>query len=102
MKYVERFFRYVFWAVLTTAIAWVVRKAFQRAARQSGAAGPRVEPSAAMAKTKELFRDPVCGTYVAEELGYSLSQGKEILHFCSRECMEHFRAGSRLAAGAGA
>ena len=100
MKYVERFFRYVFWVVVTATIAWVAKQAFQRAARQSGTAGPQFEPRAPMAKAKELFRDPVCGTYVAEDFGYSLMQGNENLHFCSRDCMEHFRAGSRLAAGA--
>lgn len=100
MKYVERFLRYIFWVVVTATVAWLIKKAFQRAAWQSGAAGQRVDPRASMAKAKELFRDPVCGMYVAEDLGYSLMQGNENLHFCSRECMEHFRAGSLLAAGA--
>jgi YHS domain-containing protein len=100
MKYVERFFRYVFWVVVTATIAWVIKKAFQRAARQNGATGQQIDHDARMAKAKELFRDPVCGTYVAEDVGYSLMQGRESLHFCSRDCMEHFRAGSRLASGA--
>jgi len=100
MKYVERFFRYVFWVVVTAAVAWVVKKAFQRAVRPSGTVSGRVEPRAPMAKAKELFRDPVCGTYVAEDVAYSLMQGGENLHFCSRDCREHFRAGCRLAAGA--
>lgn len=100
MKYLERFFRYVFWVAVTATVAWVLKKALQRAARRNGAANERVEPRTPMARAKELFRDPVCGTYVAEDVAYSLMQGGENLHFCSRDCMEHFRAGSRLAAGA--
>ncbi|MGB6875651.1 MAG: hypothetical protein WBD87_06415 [Candidatus Acidiferrales bacterium] len=34
MKYLERFLRYIFWAVVTAAIAWFVKKAFQRAAEE--------------------------------------------------------------------
>jgi YHS domain-containing protein len=111
MKYLERFLRYIFWVVVTASIAWIVKKAFQRAAeaQRPGAVRGRVEPSVTAAKAKALFRDPVCGTYVAEDISYLLEQGKETLHFCSRDCMEHYqrdlrseddRAANRLAAGA--
>lgn len=100
MKSVKRFFRYIFWVAVTATIAWVIRRAFQSSARQSKSVGQRSDPNAPATKTKELFRDPVCGTYVAEDVGYSFIVGRESLHFCSRDCMEHFRASSRLAAGA--
>lgn len=102
MKYLERFFRYVFWLVVTASIAWIVGKTFQRAAdaqRRGAARGP-IEPGASAPKTRALFRDPMCGTYVAEDISHVLEQGRETLHFCSRDCMEHYRAGNRLAAGA--
>jgi YHS domain-containing protein len=102
MKYLERFFRYVFWLVVTASVAWIVRKAFQRAVeaqRPEAAHGP-IEPGVPAPKTRALFRDPMCGTYVAEDISYLLEQGRETLHFCSRDCMEHYRAGNRLAAGA--
>jgi YHS domain-containing protein len=92
MKSVQRFFRYVFWAVVTAAIAWIVRKAFQRAAEHSsGNARAMVQPTAATQRPKALVRDPVCGTYVAEDISYSLIQGGENLHFCSRDCAEKYR-----------
>ncbi len=91
----------MFWALVTAVVAWIFKKAFQHAAEQkSNPMTGRVQPSAPMAKTKELFRDPVCGTYVAEDVAFSLAQGGGNLHFCSRGCIEHFRAGRRLAAGA--
>jgi YHS domain-containing protein len=101
MKYLERFFRYVFWVVVTAAIAWIVKKAFQRAARSQNAnvRGP-VRANAPMERPKTLVRDPVCGTYVAEDISYSLMQGGESLHFCSQNCMKHYQEANRLAAGA--
>ena len=99
MKYVERFFRWVIWAVVAAVVAWIFKKAFRHATDQSGTVSGRVEPRAPMTAARELFRDPVCGTYVAEDVGYLLTQGGENLHFCSRDCMEHFRASNRLAAG---
>lgn len=101
MKYVGRFFRWVFWVAVTAVVAWIFKKAFEQAARRNNKTMPGpVQPSAAVGKAKELFRDPVCGVYVAEDVAYSLMQGGESLHFCSRDCMEHFRAKMRLAAGA--
>lgn len=35
-------------------------------------------------------RDPVCGTFVSTEVSHRLVQGKEVLHFCSKECMETY------------
>lgn len=101
MRYLERFFRWIFWALVTAVVAWIFKKAFQQATGNNsrtvrGGTAPRVP----VAKTKELFRDPVCGTYVAEDVAFSLVEGGENLHFCSRDCVEHFRAGRRLAAGA--
>jgi hypothetical protein len=88
MKYLERFFRWMFWVVVTAVVAWIFKKAFQHAAGQnSNTVHGRVAPSAPITKTKELFRDPVCGTYVAEDVAFSLVQGGENLHFCSRDCM---------------
>ncbi|MFZ0212428.1 MAG: hypothetical protein WBE20_15075 [Candidatus Acidiferrales bacterium] len=100
LKFLGRFFRYIFWIVVTAGITWLVRKMFQQAMRTSVGSprGPvRVEPPAA---PQQLFRDPVCGTYVAENISHSLVQGSQTLHFCSRNCIEQYRAADRLAAGA--
>jgi YHS domain-containing protein len=101
MKYLERFFRYVFWVVVTAVIAWIVKKAFQRAAGpQNVNVRGHVQANGPMQRQKVLVRDPVCGTYVAEDISYSLMQGGENLHFCSQNCMKHYQEANRLAAGA--
>lgn len=92
MRYLERFLRYIFWIAVTAAAAWFVKKLFTDAARKTSTAS---RPAAAMHKPKALFQDPVCGTYVAEEVSLRLGskEDDQDLHFCSRECMEQYRRG---------
>ena len=100
MRFLARIFRAAAWFLFAAAIAWLLKRIFASdAERQVSTANARgrVEPAP---RTKLLYRDPVCGSYVAEEISYPWEQGKETLHFCSRECMEHYRAGERIAAGA--
>ncbi len=47
---------------------------------------------------KPLYRDPWCGTHVSPEISYPLEQGGQVLHFCSAECRERYRASLRRAA----
>jgi YHS domain-containing protein len=100
MKYVERFFKWIFWAAVTAVVAWIFKKALQSAGPQNASMRGRVQPNAPMQGPKRLVRDPVCGTYVAEDISYSLMQGGESLHFCSQNCMKHYQEANRFAAGA--
>ena len=111
MKYLERFLRYVFWIAITAAIAWVAKEFFTGTVRKNaGNARAAQQSGPELPKGKELFRDPVCGTYVAEDISQTFSSGQssENLHFCSRDCMETYRrehatensGNGRVAAGA--
>ncbi len=54
--------------------------------------GTRPQASNASATHQgEMVRDPVCGMFVSTELPHQLRQGKESVHFCSRECLEKFQ-----------
>ena len=37
-----------------------------------------------------MVRDPVCGMFVSIEVSHRLAQGREVLHFCSQECLEAY------------
>jgi YHS domain-containing protein len=108
LKFLGRIFRYLMWFIVTAGIAWVMKKAVDRASRTHVYDGREPACVPPRATAKELFRDPVCGTYVAEDISYLYEQDKQTLHFCSRDCMEHYQrdlqhAGgraNRLAAGA--
>jgi YHS domain-containing protein len=51
---------------------------------------PQPPPSATQ-HTGEMARDPLCGMFVSTELSHQLKQGRDTLHFCSRECLEKYR-----------
>ena len=40
----------------------------------------------------ELKKDPVCGTYVSAALSVTRSVNGEMVHFCSKECRDKYRA----------
>lgn len=40
----------------------------------------------------ELKKDPVCGTYVSTAASLTRSVNGELVHFCSKECRDKYRA----------
>jgi YHS domain-containing protein len=40
----------------------------------------------------ELKKDPVCGTYVSAALAVTRTVNGELVHFCSKECRDKYRA----------
>ena len=40
----------------------------------------------------ELKKDPVCGTYVSEGASFTRTVNGQLLHFCSKECRDKYRA----------
>lgn len=41
---------------------------------------------------EDLVQDPYCGTYVPESSALTTNIGGETFSFCSRECMEKYKA----------
>ena len=40
----------------------------------------------------ELKKDPVCGTYISAALSVTRKVNGEMVHFCSKECRDKYRA----------
>jgi len=40
----------------------------------------------------DLKKDPVCGTYVSTSASVTRTVNGELLHFCSKECRDKYRA----------
>ncbi len=80
----------LFWAVS------LVRRLF---AHLSMPTARRETPPETPVIARQLYRDPWCGTYVSDQLSYSLEEAGQVLHFCSAECRERHRASLRRAAG---
>jgi YHS domain-containing protein len=54
--------------------------------------GPQPPPAAAVGT---LVKDPVCGTYVSAESSITQIIQGQVVHFCSQECCEKYRAARR-------
>jgi len=80
-------------SVLRSVVAFL-----QRAwAELTGAAprtSPRSEPraSAEAGTTTVLQQDPVCGTYVAVDTSLKKIVAGKVVHFCSNDCRDRYRA----------
>lgn len=96
MEFLAQMIEIALWVIFAV---WLLRRIFGRKpARQ--AHPPRVEkqPPAPM---KTLQRDPICGTYVAEDISHRLEEeGGKTLHFCSEECRMRYIARQRRSARA--
>ncbi|HEV2387537.1 MAG TPA: hypothetical protein VGS20_09800 [Candidatus Acidoferrales bacterium] len=95
MDILARVFEIFLWTVF---IVWAVRRMsswFLRPAE--GPSRPQRQPPAAM---KSLHRDPLCGTYVAEDISCRLDEAGSTLHFCSEQCRMRYIARQRRAARA--
>jgi|GEM_PF-76195 YHS domain-containing protein len=56
----------------------------------------------ASVQSEDLVQDPVCRRYVPEGEAIKASIDGRTLHFCSRECLEKFRAGGSPGSAEGA
>ena len=59
-------------------------------ARQDRHAPPPSRPNVVVGG--ELKKDPVCGTYVSTGASVTRTVNGELLHFCSKECRDKYRA----------
>ena len=55
-------------------------------------AGPAARRENARSRTKvgQMFRDPVCGTYIAQDLALTTQSGGQQYFFCSDQCRREF------------
>lgn len=40
----------------------------------------------------QMVRDPVCGTFVVPGQSLTVQSGRDVLHFCSLACRDHYLA----------
>jgi YHS domain-containing protein len=100
MAFIARVLKYLFWLAVVSWSVALLRRIVGKMA--SGNVGPKPYvdvPNNAV--NQKLVRDPICGMHVAEGLALPLTQGEEILHFCSAECREKYLDGTqRISASA--
>jgi hypothetical protein len=109
MDFLQRVVRYLFWLLVVSwsawllkkALAWMVRKAVGPGgpiggqygyadAPRTGAGGATGGAAQRDLAPRKLVRDPVCGVYLAEVLAIPLRDGGQLLHFCSTACRDKY------------
>jgi YHS domain-containing protein len=77
--------------LIFTLLRAVVRSIFQgfKTARTPQTT-PRESPHVQVGG--ELKKDPVCGTYVSTAVAVSKTVDGQLVHFCSKECRDKYRA----------
>ncbi len=95
VAFLARIVRFLLWLIFLSWATWLARKLFVALWK---APARRVSYPAPPA-SKPLYRDPWCGTHVSAEISYTLEQAGQVLHFCSAECRDRYRASQQRAAG---
>ncbi len=90
-----RLLGYLFDLIVFVVIARIANLIIQRlfGKPQAFRPGPQggAGQDARQTRQGETARDPVCGMFVSTELSHSLKEKGQVLHFCSRECLERYQ-----------
>jgi YHS domain-containing protein len=89
--------RYIFLEIIVPLLAFLLLRSILRSIFGTARNVARQQHSAtAQAPTVvaggELMKDPVCGTYVSTALSITRAVNGEMVHFCSKECRDKYRA----------
>ena len=98
MTFLARIVRFLFWLLVISWSAWLLRRVFgsllQNAAAQQQRGNASVEPQTPNL-TRRLVRDPICGMHVDETLSIPMREGEQLLHFCSMTCRDAYVVSSK-------
>jgi YHS domain-containing protein len=90
--------RYLIVDLLLPLLLFAVLRSFLRGIFQSGGGATRPGRPVPPPSTPdvlvggELKQDPVCGTYVSTSASVTRKVDGQVLHFCSKECRDKYRA----------
>jgi YHS domain-containing protein len=87
--------RYFILDILLPLLVFAILRSFFRSFFQTRRDVARQAPSPAQPNVVvggELKKDPVCGTYVSTGASVTRTVNGQVLHFCSKECRDKYRA----------
>jgi YHS domain-containing protein len=87
--------RYLIVDILLPLLAFLLLRSVLRSLFQTGRDVTRQAPSPPRPNVVaggELKKDPVCGTYVSTGASVTRTVDGQVLHFCSKECRDKYRA----------
>ncbi len=86
--------RYLIVDILLPLLIFALLRSFLRGLFQTRRDVSRQPPPSApnVVVGGELKKDPVCGTYVSTGASVTCTVDGKVLHFCSKECRDKYRA----------
>jgi YHS domain-containing protein len=94
MTILARVARFLFWLLVVSWSAWLLRRIFARMMQSASSVPQHPAEDSTVAQTtaaaRRLVRDPVCGMHVDETLSIPFREGGELLHFCSIACRDAY------------
>lgn len=92
MNSLARAVRFLFWLLLISWSAWLLRRLLGWMVRKVSSSSQQSADATTVVETpgtaRRLVRDPVCGMHVDETLSIPLREQGELLHFCSVACRD--------------
>src|SRR5215470_15974590 len=103
MRLLDRIVRFLFWLLVVSWSAWLLRRLFGSLLQNatSEQRGDASNSAQTPGTSRRLVRDPVCGMHVDETLAIPLREGGELLHFCSPACCDAYARTTRKVAANG-
>ena len=102
INFLARVARLLLWLIFVSWTAAFVRRLIRSMLgdRATGAA-PTADAAPAVAGTRRLVRDPLCGVHVDETLSIPFREEGRLLHFCSTACRDQYAGNTRKFAANG-
>jgi len=105
MTFLARFVRFLFWLLVASWAAWLLRSVVGWMLRNATTGGQTSTKASAPMDGRQLgrrlVRDPICGMHVAETLSIPFRDEGELLHFCSLACRDAYAESTKKFAANG-
>ena len=101
-NFLFRVARLLLWLIFVSwSVAFVRRLIRSMLGERATAAAPAADGAPAMAGTRRLVRDPLCGVHVDETLSIPFREEGQVLHFCSTACRDRYAVNTKKFAANG-
>ena len=97
-NFLARVARLLLWLIFVSWSAALVRRLLHS---MLGDRATGADAAPAMAGTRRLVRDPLCGVHVDETLSIPFREEGQLLHFCSTACRDQYAGNTRKFAANG-
>jgi len=101
-NFLARVARLLLWLIFVSWTAAFLRRLIRSMLGDTATgAPPTADAAPAMAGTRRLVRDPLCGVHVDETLAIPFREESQLLHFCSTACRDRYAGNTRKFAANG-